>query len=197
MRKIHLKRNFHLLAAAILGFLLTACSPAANSTPSAALNQKEVEAELVAFFLDYIIRQQIPENMPYIPPEDRSPDGPPAVVSIIIQAPPGEDPDSSHNTLDLTQPIRVWLYSENQLYEAIERTETIEQYRQDYMDFQNSQYWGFYDFGIISISEDGQQAKVFWEVSCGSMCGHGFMNILERNADGKWEITGAEWMWIA
>lgn len=180
----------------LLTLLFSACD-SESRTEEIAIDQQQAEHELVTFMLDYIVRQQIPENMPYIPPEDRSANGPPSLVSIIIQAPPGEDSDSSHNTLDLTQPIRVWLYTGNQLYEAIDRTETIEQYRQDYMDFQNSKYWGFYDFGIISISEDGQQAKVFWEVTCGSMCGHGYMNILERNADGKWEITGAEWMWIA
>jgi hypothetical protein len=184
------------LTIGVLNMLLSACNTSPG-TEEVVLDRQQVEHELVAFMLDYIVQQQIPENMPYIPPEDRSANGPPAVVSIIIQAPPGEDPDSSHNTLDLTQPIRVWLYTDNQLYEAIDRAETIAQYRRDYMDHNTSQHWGYYDFGIISISDDGQQAKVFWEVSCGMMCGHGYMNILDRTATGIWEITGAEWMWIA
>jgi len=195
---VHCHRIKYLLVLSLilLPLLFSACN-SASSTEQVAINQQQAEHELVTFMLDYIVRQQIPENMPYIPPEDRSANGLPAVVSIIIQAPPGEDPDSSHNTLDLTQPIRVWLYTDNQLYEAIDRAETIAQYRRDYMDHNTSQHWGFYDFGIISIRDDGQQAKVFWEVSCGMMCGHGFMNIMERNANGEWEITSTEWMWIA
>jgi hypothetical protein len=176
--------------------LLLACG-SKPSTEAVVVSRQQAEHELVTFMLDYILTQEIPNNLPYIPPEERAISGPAAIVSIIIQAPPGENPKPGENPLDLTRPVRVWLQKDNQLYEAIDITETIAQYRQDQMNIQVSQAWGFYNFGIISISEDGQQAKVFWEVSCGIDCGHGYLHILERNAQGKWEITGSEWMWLA
>ena len=184
------------ILAILLGTSLPACG-AQSTQEEGIVSQQQAEHELVTFMLDYLLSQEIPKNLPYIPPEERATSGPTAVVSIIIQAPPGEDPEPGENPLDLTQPVRVWLYKDNQLYEAIDTAETIAQYRQDHMNFQVSQTWGFYDFGIISISEDGQQAKLFWEVSCGIDCGHGYLYILERSAQGKWEITGSEWGWIA
>ena len=189
------------IGAAFICILLTACSSAPGTThdptPSPPLSRQQAEHELITFMLDYIVTQQIPENLPYIPPEERSISGPPALVSIIILAPAGENPEPGQNPLDITRPVRVWLHKDHQLYEAIDKTETIEQYRQDYMIFQDLHYWGFYEFGIVSISDDGQQAKVYWEVSCGMNCGHGYLHILERNAQGKWEITGSEWSWVA
>lgn len=195
MRK-YKRRNSILMITILMGIILPACG--ASATPEeVVISQQQVEHELVTFMLDKIQTQEIPKNLPYIPPEERATSDPAAFVSIIIQAPAGENPEPGENPLDLTQPIRVWLYKDNQLYEAIDKTETIEQYRQDFIIFQDLHDWGFYGFGIVSISENGQQAKVYWEVSCGMNCGHGNLYILERNEQGKWEITGSEWGWIA
>ena len=123
------------IAAVTFGVMLTGCG-SLSSTEEAAVNRQQAEHELVTFMLDFIVTQQIPQNVPYIPPDERSISAPAALVSIIIWAQPGEDPNSDRDPLDVAQPIRVWLYKDNQLYEAIDKTETIEQYRQDHMDNQ-------------------------------------------------------------
>ena len=193
----HNRRSIILLMIAILmGNILPACADS-STQEAVVITRQQAEHELVTFMLDLILNQEIPKYLPYIPPGERSIRAPAAVASLIIQAPPIDAPQPGENPLDLTQPLRVWLYKDNQLFEAIDKTETIQQYRQDHMNYQLSQDWGFYNFGIVSISDDGQQAKVYWEVSCGFDCGHGYLNLMQRNAQGKWQITGAEWGWIA
>ncbi len=197
MIKNNRRKLLLLMITILMGIILPACGSSPTDQAEVVVSQQQAEHELVTFMLDYILTREIPKNLPYLPPDERSTSGPAAMVSLIIQAPAGENPAPLENPLDLNQPVRAWLYKDNQLYEAIDKTETIEQYRQDYMIFQDSHYWGYYNFGIVSISDDGQQAKVYWEVSCGMNCGHGYLHILERNAQGKWEITGSEWSWIA
>ena len=191
------RRKYSLVILTILIGIILPAYGSQSTQEEGVVSRQQAEHELVTFMLNHIQNQEIPQNLPYIPPEERATSGPAAIVSIIIQAPAGEKPEPGENPLDLTQPVRVWLYKDNQLYEAIDKTETIEQYRQDYMIFHDLHDWGFYNFGIVSISDDGQQAKVYWEVSCGMDCGHGYLHILERNAQGKWVVTGSEWGWIA
>jgi hypothetical protein len=197
------------LAAIMVGVLLTACSSIPSPTPSPTpspvpspppnpvQSQEKVEDELVAFILDYLI---LPESasetgstndfgqswIEYID-----------VPSIIIWAPANDDPERSHETLNTTEPIKVWWFENNRLSEVTSKTEAIEQYQLDYMSDQDAFICGYYEFGIISVAENGQEAEVYLGTVCGRLCGNGTIYTLQRNEFGQWEITDSELLWIS
>ena len=90
--------------------------------------------------------------------------------------------------MNIEQPIKVWIYEGDQLTEAADPGEAIEQYQQDHM---TAAIYGLYDLGILSVAEDGQQAEVYVGFDCGFDChGHAYYYFLERNEMGQWEDTG-------
>jgi hypothetical protein len=181
--------------AVLLCMFITAC----QSSPG----EKKVEDELVAFILDSLIFTESTSEtgstndlgqswIEYI-------DGYIDVPSIIIWAPPinSNTPKRSYNTLNTAEPIKVWWFENKGLSEVTNKTEAIEQYRHDYLRNQDSLFWGYYEFGIISISKNGQEAEVYLGILCGRLCGHGTLYTLHCNESGQWEIIDSEWLWIS
>lgn len=170
-------RSIYRLSALILSILLTACSsapiPTPSTTPSPTPNL-EVEAELVATLLDTII-QNIQRN--------GSVDG-----YLIVWSPVQSSHDSPTLRMDITAPIEVWWYDGGQLTEAGDPVGAIEQFRQEQMAVEP---YGLYDFGILSVIEDGKVAEVYIGFDCGGLDCHGSARYfyLERTDQGTWEVS--------
>ena len=146
--------------------------------------------------LDHIVTEYAGAYRAYIAPGEQREYITINVPSIIIWAPPAKHWDSPSEILKLDQPIQVWSYRNGSLSEESDQLAEIQRYRQDYMIYPDSEYWGYYTFGIFSIASDGQQAEVYLGASCGPMCGNGFMLTLQRNSSGDWEIVEEELVWI-
>ncbi len=149
--------------------------------------REHVEIELAVFMRDYLVEEFLDvhgENSAF------------EVPGIIIWAPPGRKPHSPSEFVKLDQPIRVWLYAHSKLSEQSDRITAIEAYQQMYMQYPGSDSWAFYTIGIESIARGWQQAEVYVGAFCGPLCGLGARYTLQRSADGGWEITGSERVWI-
>lgn len=165
---------------------------------SSAFTRKSMENELASFMIDFIIQQNIMGPANYIETSGQPWVDIPANAKIIIWSHPVEKIDeSTTNYLKDDEPIKVWLYADNKLAEMADKLGTIEHYQMTH-NISNSETdtasWGYYDFGILSISDDNNEAKVYIGFLCGPVCGESDIYTLERNDSGKWEITGTEFL---
>jgi hypothetical protein len=177
---------------AVLAALLSSCSPS--------ITKESAEKELVSFMLDFIVQQEIGGTANYIQTSGQPwVDAPPG-ANIIIWSPPVENTQS--DSLDYVKsdaPIKVWLYSDHKLVEVTNKQEAVQKYKQTYMSNPQSNIWawGYYEFGIMSISSNNEEATIYVGASCGPLCGHGVMYTVKRNSSGKWEIRDSKQLWIS
>ena len=172
----------------LLSIPLSACDASAR--------RAQVEAQVVAFMLDHIVQNYASAHVTYSALEEGGEKEAVPVPSIIIWAPPGKGYHSPHEILEYDQPYRVWMYVDRQLSVAEQASAAIELYERDFINYPLVESWGYYGFGIFSVSRDMQQAEVYLGISCGPMCGSGYMYTLQRNPSGAWEITETELVWI-
>jgi hypothetical protein len=175
-----------------IAILLSGCSPA--------FTKKSIEKELVSFILDFIIQQDIRGPANYIQTSGQPWVDVPTNAKIIIWAHPVEKIDeNTTNYLKDDEPIKVWLYADNKLAEMADKLGTIKDYQMTH-NISNSETdtasWGYYDFGILSISDNNNEAKVYVGFLCGPVCGESDIYTLERNDSGKWEIKDSEFLWM-
>ncbi len=188
-----MKLNNKVIAILIaVAILLSGCSPA--------LTKKSTEEELVSFMLDFIIQQHTVEPANYVQTSRQTWADVPADAKIIVWSAPVEKIDeTTTNYLKDGEPIKVWLYADNELAEMTDKLGTIKDYQMTH-NISNSETdtasWGYYSFGIFSIS-DNNEAKVYVGFGCGPVCGEGDMYTLERNDSGKWEIKDTELLWVS
>jgi hypothetical protein len=193
------KRNRTILAVVCIlaGLLMPACgslsspkqtetevvpvtSPEPTETEAAPVISPEQAEELVAFMLEYIQQEEVPYA---------------GEVNIIVwgHVKEGSPPEIYY----VGEPIKVWWLENGQLSEREDKIEAIEQYWQDYMRGQDfNATWGEFDFGILSISEDGRQAQIVLEASIRIDYAYAILFTLERDEAGQWEITASEHLWI-
>ena len=181
-------RTLLVLVAALLSFLAPACK--------SQVEQDQVEAELALFMRDYIVDKYLDANLAYPASADSEQAALKTVPSIIIWAPPGRNPHSPNEFVKLDQPIKVWLFADGQLSEVSDKTAAIDQYRQEYMNYPESESWGYYNIGILSVTSKSQQAEVYLGASGGPMEGTGQVYTLQRSSSGEWVITDFEMVWI-
>jgi len=132
--------------------------------------------------VDYIVKNEI-EAMIDIIYKEEIPliEEPPARFIIIfspISQPIDEDYSKLMNALETDNVEFVWVYENDEL---VLQTDTQAVIR-DYQEFIKSApqmpsifTWGYNEFGIVAISDDGQKAEVYLASSCGSLCGHGIL----------------------
>lgn len=179
MRRIKVRRIRLALMVALMTALTAACWSRAE--------REQAETELALFMRDYIVEEYLDvhgENSSFELP------------GIIIWAPPGKKPHAPSEFVNLDQPIRVWLYAHSKLSEQSDRITAIEAYQHTFLQYPGSDSWAFYTIGVESIGRGGQQAEVYVGAFCGPLCGLGTRYTLVRNAEGGWEITGSERVWI-
>jgi hypothetical protein len=171
---------------------LSGCSPA--------ISKETAQKELVSFMLDFIVQQEIGGTANYIQTSGQPWVDAPPNANIIIWSPPVEHVDKdSIEYIESDKPIRVWLYADNKLVEASDKTGTIQNYQKTHMSNPKTDIWawGYYEFGIMSISNNNQGATIYVGASCGPLCGHGVMYTVKRNASGKWEINDTKDLWVS
>lgn len=193
------KRNRTILAVVCIlaGLLMPACgslsspkqtetevvpvtSPEPTETEAAPVISPEQAEELVAFMLEYIQQEEVPYA---------------GEVNIIMwgHVKEGSPPEIYY----VSELIKVWWLENGQLSERENKIEAIEQYRQDYVrDQEFDATWGEFEFGILSVSEDGRQAQVVLEGYLRVDYAYGILFTLERDEAGNWEITAREDLWI-
>lgn len=194
MRSYHRTPILLITAACVLGCtLLAACG-------RPALPDGQADQELGSFMLDYIVRQEIGGTANYIETSGQPWVDAPPDANIIVWAPPADKiPSDSLDYLRTDEPLHVWWFAGHQLVEVTDKQEAIQKYRQTYMSNSSSNIWGwgYYEFGILSLSNGDRDAKVYVGVSCGPLCGNGTIYSLHRSDAGKWAITGSEMRWIS
>lgn len=165
---------FVILAAVLaLSSLLSACGSAPSPSP-------EVEGEVVAVLLERVM-QQIQERGS-------------EEVYLIVWSPVQGSQESPGAGMDITEPIRVWWFQDGQLTEASDPVAAVEQFRQEQMAVEP---YGLYDFGIVSIMEDGKQAEVYIGFDCGGLDCHGQWTYFDlgQSDTGAWDQVGVG-VWI-
>jgi hypothetical protein len=155
------------------------------------------EQEIETFIVDFIVRQEIGGTADYIQTSGQPWVDAPPKANLIVFAPVSGDQGSLGPSLNSEAALHVWWYAEGQLTEADDQSEAMAQYREQYMENPGSNIWayGYYEFGIMSISDDFQHAEVYLGASCGPLCGHGFKYQLQRSPSGKWWITDGQQLW--
>jgi sugar lactone lactonase YvrE len=163
-------------------------------------SEEKAKNEIVSFVLDFVVKNEIGETVEVVRSSGMPWLKPPPDASIIIYAPPNESNELSWEPLDSDNPITVWWYADGELTEADDKQKAIEEYHRIYMEKSSLQSiftWGYYDFGILSISQDFRSADIYIGVSCGSLCGHGVKYILQRSSNGEWWIFDSTLLWMS
>jgi len=144
------------------------------SSCGGSVDQQQAEDEILAFLLDSILNRLREYSI--------------ADVTLIVLSPVQGSQESPDWSMNIDDPLKVWWFDGDQLTEVADPLAAIEQFRQDQM---TQDIYGLYDFGILSIAEDGQSAEVYRGYDCGFEC-HGTASyfILERNDAGEWGDIG-------
>ncbi len=174
--------------------------PLPTATATLAPKPPAVEDEIVSFAVDYIVTAEIRDMADFIKNnsgESWMP-GPPK-ASIIIYGPVVNDPEHPEwgPHVNDQQAIKVWWYEDDQLAETDQKTEAMSRYEEQFMATPAADIfaWGYYDFGIASVTEDGRQAELYIGASCGPLCGHGILYKILRESPGKWRIIDQQFLW--
>lgn len=174
----------------------------ATATSTTVKNLTTTKNEIVDFMIAYIVENEIEEMIDIIDKEnvpliDKPPDHFIVILSPISQ-PIDEDYSKLQDALDTKNAEKVWIYKNGELVSQTDGQTAI----QDYQAFIKNapQYpsifmWGYNEFGIVSISDDGKEAKVYLASTCGSLCGHGIILFLEKNKDNKWQLKDMTPLW--
>jgi len=175
-------------------------------------SRQDAEYEIASFMTDLLVKQgpagvETPSDYLYVQ-EYKSPiehtetsDQPWLNVSqqnrIIVWASPTDNFDvdkNPSNVLRMDAPISVWWYFDNTLITANDKTEAIAKYVELFVSDapEDGCSYNFSSFGILSLSSNKRDAKVFVAVANGPLCGIETTLLLHRQLFGKWEITGTE-----
>jgi hypothetical protein len=192
--KTHLKIIVVLITILITALPLS-CSPS--------VTKEDAKKELVSFMLDFIVQQKIegPEN--HNQSNNPSQVNPLLDASMIVLLPPNEDFNGAgFDYLRFDEPIQVWLYDDGNLEEVNDKEAAIQKYQEVYMTHNpnpgaDSWFWGFYQFGIMSISRTNTKATIYLVDSFGPDTAGGLMYTVQRDELGKWSITHTELLWLS
>ncbi len=183
-------RYFIMIVLLTVEVIAGACTPA--------VSRQQAEQELVWFMLHYMLLHE-PGSM-YAQPAAAHWADAPGDASLVVWAPPANPvPDGGIGFVKTDQPIRAWWFSKGQLVEVLDKENAIQQFRQAKFSgpFPSDNGGSYYEFGILSLSNGNQQAKVYADYWCGPLCGSRSVYTLRRNAAGEWEVTDSEMKWIS
>ncbi len=171
----------------------------------------EAEAEIVQFMVAMIAEEEIEGTLRYIEETDWYSTGP--TENLIVWS-DVLDPEASEAmtetssflegipALDDDNPRRVWTYGDGQLVEVTgdtaQKLAAIDAYQADFMDMETEQSifaWGLYEFAVVSLDRGLQKAEVYRSISCGPLCGSGYLLTLERAPDGEWYVSDSVHLW--
>ncbi len=178
-------------------------TPSLISSREPSQARSSAKDEIVDFMVDYIVKNEIEAMIAFVKNTRPSPvEKPPAQFIIVfspIPGPVGGDSSQWMNALDTKNAEKVWIYEDGTLSSPADAQAAIANYRTEYIQNAPSYpgifMWGYDEFGIVSIADDGRSAQVYLADSCGSVCGHGILFTLGKNANGRWEIQDEESIW--
>jgi hypothetical protein len=183
------------------------------------LSRQDAEHEIASFMTDLLVKQgplgvEVPEGYLSVqeyksPIEHTETSDQPWLnasqqTTIIIWASPTDNFNVDKNlsnlllmdapVLRLDAPISVWWYFNNTLVTAKDKTEAIAKYAELFMSDapKDGCPYNFSRFGILSLSGNKRDAKVFVAVTNGPLCGMETILLLHQHLFGKWEIIGTE-----
>jgi hypothetical protein len=172
-------------------------SPQATDTPALTLTPRPtftaspaVENEIVASILDSL-RENYAVYDAYYKKTSPSEYTPETWLIVWAQAKKGVDPQHALDYANPNQPIKVWLLTDGQLSEVKDEQAVIREYEQKHIEMGPS-WWSYTEFSILSITEDGRNAKLFTDQLCGPTCGMAYIQTYQRNASGQWEMIDKE-----
>lgn len=176
------------------------------------LSRQEAEYEIASFMTDLLVKQgpvgvETPSDYLYVqdlksPIERVEPSDQPWLnasqqTTLIVWAPPMDNfniDNNPFNVLRMDAPISVWWYFDNTVVTAKDKTEAIAKYAELFMSDapEDGCPYNFSSFGILSLSGNNRDAKVFVDVVNGPLCGIQTTLLIHRQLSGKWEIKGTE-----
>jgi hypothetical protein len=177
--------------------LLEACGP------SASIPRAQAEQEVGAYMLDTIIREQIGMPWDYTRTAGQPWSMAPDKVDLIVWSPVEKFSASGIKFMDRDKALHVWWLAGKQLTEVTsDKAAAVQDYRNTRMmrrpdPTESAWGWGYFEYGILSMSEGNRTARVYMGISCGPLCGQGTIYTLERDASGTWTITNSEMRWIS
>ncbi len=171
----------------------------------------EAEAEIAQFMVDTIVEEEIEGTSQYIEDTDWYGTGPTKnlIVWSDVLEPEASEAVTETNSflegipeLDSDNPRQVWSYDNGELLQitgdVAQKLAAIDAYREDFMDMETEQSifaWGFYEFAIVSLDPGLLKAEVYRSISCGPLCGSGYLLTLERAPDGDWYVSDSTHLW--
>ena len=172
------------------------------TTPAQAQYSPVTHDEIVDFMVSYIVENEIEAMIDIINSEDIPLIDKPPAQFIVISSPISQTIENDYsnlmNALETRNAEKVWIYQDSELTLQADAQKAI----QDYQEFIRSApknpsifMWGYNEFGIVSIADDGKKAKVYLAATCGSLCGHGLLMFLEKNGDDQWELIDILSIW--
>lgn len=175
------------LAGILCIMFLPACG---SATPTKQVQQEldaatreTIQQELVAIMLDTLQQETSSRTKPSI---------------IVWRTASLFSDDTGYKDVTMGDLIKGWWCEDGQLVEMSDPDSAIAQYHRDYMVGQDlNATWGEYEFGILSISDDGRHAEIGLSASNAMDAARAVIYTLDRNMEGEWEITGEEWLWVA
>jgi hypothetical protein len=171
----------------------------------------EAEAEIAQFMVDTIVEEEIVGTLQYIEDTDWYGTGPTKNLIVWSDVLEPEASDALTETksllegipdLDSDHPRQVWSYDNGELLQitgdVAQKLAAIDAYQEDFMDMETEQSifaWGFYEFAIVSLDPGLLKAEVYRSISCGPLCGSGYLLVLERAPDGDWYVSESTHLW--
>jgi hypothetical protein len=163
--------------------------------------RQEAEEELAAFVLhgivgnvqdtdDFLETYEVDEEFPWWAGATE--------INLIVWAPPKPEEELEKGGIDLlnlSAPIKVWEYARDQLVERQDKLEAIAAF-EEYGPCAKFAC-NFYDFGVLYLAEDLQQATVYEELYCGALCGWGYYFYLQRSLNGEWWVYRSYRSWVS
>ncbi len=180
------------------GALLGACTPA--------FPKEQAEKELKEFMLDFVVKQALGGVVSYTRAGGQPWSNAPSDASLLVWAAPVDSMGDGIEYLKSDQPLQVWWLSQNQLTEVTsDKAAAVQDYRQTRIynykppaDPSTGGWgWGYYEFGILRLSNGNRQAEIYVGISCGPLCGNGTTYTLKRGDSGEWKIYEEHGVWIS
>jgi len=190
-----MKAHLNLFVLCIL--VITGVMPLSSCAPS--ITRDIAEKEIITFTLELIIQQQTTGSIQYRQNSGEPWLSLPPKANLIIYAPANPEKDKADwEQLDKSNPFQVWWYFDGNLVETQDRQLAIQEWQQYYQYELKAKSWpDRYEFGILSVSRNNKNAKIYFSSSTCPECAAGFIYTLRRNNSGQWEIVDKELLWVS
>lgn len=181
----------------LLGYTQQPALRAKLPTPiPTAVDRTHAEEEIASFMLDFIVNEEMTGKAERYRTGIELPYHIPMGPDLIVYAPPDFATTDPMHPTNPANPIQVWWFDNGRLNEEKDKHKLIKEFNKlvdQYIstDQWQTKGWGYYEFGILTISDDYQSAEVYL-----SAFSFGVKYFLIRSPSGGWWIYHAEPLWV-